>query len=164
VQLAATTGLDRGVITRLSHADIDFDARQFNLMRFKISRPVYPYVHDALVKPLRLRVARVPVGQPLLQGLHHQGGAQDWWKKAVSSAGLASLRFVDLRTYAANWLRSILGDFEAQKILGHSRPDVTAKHYYQTNPESQRLISKRSLPGTATRRGTRKTSSGDKRA
>lgn len=157
VQIAATTGLDRNVIRQLTPADVDLENRQFSTTRFKVKRHVYPFIHDDLVSAIAQRIDRVPATHSLFQGLHHQGRPTDWWKRAVLAAGMPNLKFVDLRTYAVNWLRAILGDFDAQHIVGHSTPMVTARHYYQANPQSQRLISEQPLPGSPARRDTEKT-------
>ena len=157
VQIAATTGLDRGAIVRMSAEDVDLGSRQFRMVRAKIGKIVHPFIHDDILPALSRRIDRSPPGQPLLSGLSHQGGPDDWWKRAVRAAGVPTLTFRDLRTFAVNWLRSILGDFEAQKIVGHSTPAVTAKHYYQQNPQAQKRLSQQPLPGSPARRRARKT-------
>jgi integrase len=157
VQIAATTGLDRGVIARLTAQDVDLPSRQFRTVRTKVGKMVHPFIHDDIFPQLGPRIDRTPPGRPLLSGLSHQGGADDWWKRAARSAGLPHLTFRDLRTFAVNWLRSILGDFEAQRIVGHSTPAVTSKHYYQVNPQAQKLLSQQPLPGSPSRRRARKT-------
>ncbi len=152
VQIAATTGLDRGVIQKIAASDVDVENRQFTLTRFKTHRDVYPYIHDSLMPAISSRLAQSESTAPLLRGLSHQGGPKDWWRQAVTAAGIPELKFVDLRTYAVNWLRA---------VVGHSTPQTTARHYYQSNPESQRLISGQPLPGSRVRCGRGKTSKGD---
>lgn len=144
VLIAATTGLDRSIIRRITREDVDVEHRHFNLVRHKVHRDVHPVIHDAIFASLRQRVDQTPPGRCLLRNLY-QGR---WWKHAATAAGLPGLQFRDLRTYAVNWLREIVGDFDAQKLVGHSTPLVTAHHYYQANPRAQRLVSERPLPGS----------------
>jgi integrase len=149
VQIAATTGLDRGVIGSLTHANVDIERCQFHVIRFKSRRVVFPYIHDRLIPQIVALLALVPPGRPLLPDFLIQSRPGDWWSKAVVAAGCPALRFRDLRTYAVNLLRDVLGDFETQAVVGHSTPAVTQRHYYQSHPDAQRRISALPLPGTA---------------
>jgi integrase len=148
VLIAATTGLDRGVIAGLTASDVDLERRQFCVVRRKTGKIVRPAIHDELLASIAARIRRTSSGQPLLRGLSREAAHRDWWKRACRAAGVPQLRFVDLRTYAVNWLREAVGDFEAQHAVGHSSPAVTARHYYQASPLVQQRVSSRPLPGS----------------
>jgi integrase len=156
VLLAATTGLDRGIIARLSPADIDLEARQIKVVRQKTRREVHPFIHDVLLPELRRRIRCCDPSKPVLHGVE-RGSARrkDWFREAAKSARLPDLWFRDLRSVAANWMRSALGDFGVTKALGHSSPKVTEKHYHVADPKSQQLVSKLPLPGSPRRRRAR---------
>ncbi|MCG3138661.1 MAG: hypothetical protein HJJLKODD_02528 [Phycisphaerae bacterium] len=147
VWIAATTGLDRGVIEGLTVDDVDLCNQTFDTTRIKTNRQVCPVIVDSLVAPLRSCVAGAQPGQPLFRGLSHQGDKSDWWKRAATTAGMPNLRFVDLRTYAVNWLRRIVGDFDAAKMVGHSRAQTTYHHYHQLDLDKQRQLAAQPLPG-----------------
>lgn len=149
VQLAATTGLDRGMIAALTPASVDLEHRQIRVVRAKTKHEVFPFLHDALVPAIRRKMHATDPAACLLQGVNRSSRHRsDWFREAARAAGIPDLLFRDLRSFAANWARQAIGDFGAQKLLGHSTPAVTAKHYHRLDPQAQTQISALPLPGT----------------
>jgi len=151
VQLAITTGLDRGVIAALRAEQIDLDDGCIRVQRPKTRRRrpetlVVP-LHRGILPALASRIGERKPGEPLLAGLTRQERSEDWWKIAVGKAGFEELRFADLRAVAASRMQRAVSLVDTQRILGHSSPELTARHYTVSNPDVRQRLDKLPLPG-----------------
>ncbi len=151
VQLAVTTGLDRSVIANLRASQVDVPERCIRVQRPKTRRRrpetlVVP-LHRDIVPALADKIAGRQPGEPLLRGLARQESHEDWWKLAVQKAGLDGLRFADLRAVAASRMQRAVSLVDTQRLLGHSSPELTARHYTVVNPDVQQRLDTLPLPG-----------------
>lgn len=167
VQLAITTGLDRGVITRLSASQVNLEEACIRVQRPKTRRRrpetlVVP-LHHGILPALVSRIAQRKPTEPLLVGLARQEKSEDWWRLAVKKAGLDGLRFADLRAVAASRMQRAVSLVDTQRILGHSTPEPTARHYTVVNPDVRQRLDTLPLPGgQKSHKGKRsKSASGD---
>ena len=163
VQLAITTGLDRGVISGLTAAQVDLEGACIRVQRPKTRRRrpemlVVP-LHRGILPELAGRIARRKPEEPLLGGLTRQERSEDWWRIAVEKVGLEGLRFADLRAVAASRMQRAVSLVETQRILGHSSPEVTARHYTVPNPDVRQRLDKLPLPGAQRSRKVKKSKS-----
>ena len=53
--------------------------------------------------------------------------------KLCDKAEIEGLHFHDLRRYAGSWLSKHMDPMQLAKVLGHSDPRITMKHYYQND-------------------------------
>lgn len=151
VWLAATTGLDRGMIARLTAASVDFEAGLIRVVRRKTrahGRVLAIPLHPSLVGPLRDRASRVDDGAPLLCGVLRRGRGRDWFSWAVADAGLRGVIFRDLRAMAVQrGLGAGVSLAALSKMLGHSSLEVTVGHYVLPDADAARRLGELALPG-----------------
>jgi integrase len=156
VWIAITTGLDRGVIQRLTPAQVDLGQRLITVARPKTRRLVSVPIHPDLLPLLARRLAELPPRTHVLRGLARQdwhptdpNRQEDWWKRACVKAGCPGLWFRDLRALASARAQRLgglsLGD--AQQLLGHASIQTTADHYLPPDPSIRSAIDKLPLPG-----------------
>ena len=77
--------------------------------------------HDEIAPLLGQLIARTPDGEVLFSGLSRQQRRDGWWKRAVTKAGCPHIRFVDLRSYAVNWMRPAIGDVDPKTAAATRR-------------------------------------------
>ena len=147
VWIAMTAGLDRGVITRLTPEQTDIPARCFRFNRPKKDKAMIAPIHSAIVPALSERLSETQPCQPLLAGLHRQDKHRDWWKLAVTSAGVPDLLFRDLRAIASSRLAEKAGLMQARDLLGHADVRTTANHYSMPDPNILQRLDELALPG-----------------
>lgn len=151
--LARTTGLDRGVINQLATRDVFVGEGIIRVQRPKTRRKgvrslVVP-IHPSLLPMLVKRLNQSDPLKPILSGLERRYEGEDWWDKAVEAAGCPGLLFRDLRAVASSRPQRLAGLSlaDAQKLLGHSTPAVTAGHYMLPDPDVVRRLNSLPLPG-----------------
>ena len=133
VLLALATGLRRGDIDSLKICDIDFEKNSISTKSRKTkksmaSRPVSGEIMTELSK----YVCGVDVGQEKLfkTKFNHRK-----WRKTCKDAGLADLKFHDLRrTFCSLLAQNGISTAVTQKLLEHSSPDLTNKIYTNVDP------------------------------
>lgn len=148
VWLGMTTGLDRGVIEKLSAERIDWDMRAIIKIRPKTKRRLAIPIHPDLVSLLEKKAEGKSPSQPLLTGLTRQEKHEDWWHRATASVGLTGLLFRDLRAVATSRAQRLahVTMRDAQEMLGHANIQTTASHYYVPDPDVRRQLDQVPLP------------------
>ena len=133
VLLALATGLRRGDIDSLKICDIDFEKNSISTKSQKTkksmaSRPVSAEIMAELSK----YVCGVDVGQ---ENLFKTKFNHRKWRKTCKDAGLADLKFHDLRrTFCSLLAQNGISTAVTQKLLEHSSPDLTNKIYTNVDP------------------------------
>ncbi len=133
VLLALATGLRRGDIDSLKISDIDFDKNCIATTSRKTkksmaSRPVSAEIMLELSK----YVCSLDVGQEKLfrMKFNHRK-----WRKICKEAGLADLKFHDLRrTFCSLLAQNGVSTAVTQRLLEHSSPNLTNKVYTNVDP------------------------------
>jgi integrase len=149
IAIAATTGLDRGKIERLTPSMIDRDLWAVVFVRQKTGKPNAVPLPDVLVPEIQKRLSEKQPGEPLLAGLSHQGHERDWWRSVRKKAGAPGLMFRDLRAVATSRLRRIglASPREAQQLLGHESLMTTMTHYETPDPGVTHKLRSLPVPG-----------------
>ena len=133
VLLALGTGLRRGDIDTLKISDIDFERNCIATTSRKTkkgmaSRPVSAEVMTELSK----YVHRLDVGQEKLLRMKFNHRI---WQKIRTTAGLADLKFHDLRrTFCSLLAQNGISTAVTQRLLEHSSPNLTNKVYTNVDP------------------------------
>ena len=133
ILLALGTGLRRGDIESLKINDIDFTNNYISTASKKTrksmgSRPVSAPVMAELSK----YVSRMDVGQ---EKLFNDNFSHKKWKKICREAGLANLKFHDLRkTFGSLLAQNGVSTAVTQRLLEHSSPNLTNKVYTNVDP------------------------------
>ena len=133
VLLALATGLRRGDIDSLKISDIDFENNSIATSSKKTkksmaSRPVSLVVMTELSK----YVCNLKDGQEKLfrTKFNHRK-----WRKICKDAGLADLKFHDLRkTFCSLLAQNGVSTAVTQRLLEHSSPNLTNKVYTNVDP------------------------------
>ncbi|MHC4617201.1 MAG: tyrosine-type recombinase/integrase [Planctomycetota bacterium] len=143
VLLALSTGLRKNDVEKLSIADIDFehnslDTKSKKTRKSMLNRPLPADV----VTELANYVAALPAGQRRLFSDTHTFKK---WKRIRTRASLPELRYQDLRVTFSSALQAAGQPIAvAQRLLEHSRPEITDKWY--TNVDSALRGAVESLP------------------
>ena len=133
ILLALGTGLRRSDIESLNIGDIDFVNNYITTTSKKTrksmgSRPVPSSVMAELSK----YVSGLDTGQ---EKLFSDTFSQKKWKKICGGAGLADLKFHDLRkTFGSMLAQNGISTAVTQKLLEHSSPHLTNKVYINVDP------------------------------
>jgi len=133
ILLALGTGLRRGDIDSLNISDIDFEKNSIATTSRKTrksmaSRPVSAEVMAELLK----FVCSLDVGQ---EKLFNTKFNHKKWRKICRSAGLADLKFHDLRkTFCSLLAQNGVSTAVTQRLLEHSSPNLTNKVYTNVDP------------------------------
>ena len=133
VLLALATGLRRGDIDSLKICDIDFEKNSISTTSRKTkksmaSRPVSAEVMAELSK----YVCRFDVGQDKLFKTKFNYRK---WRKVCKKAGLADLKFHDLRkTFCSLLAQNGVSTAVTQRLLEHSSSNLTNKIYTNVDP------------------------------
>jgi integrase len=133
VLLALATGLRRGDIDSLKISDIDFEKNSIATTSRKTkkgmaSRPVSLIVMAELSR----YVCSLDVGQ---ENLFKTKFSHRKWRKICVCAGLANLKFHDLRkTFCSLLAQNGVSTAVTQKLLEHSSPNLTNKVYTNVDP------------------------------
>jgi len=133
ILLGLGTGLRRGDIDSLKISDVDFEKNSIATMSRKTkksmaSRPVSAEVMAELSK----YVCSLDVGQEKLFStkFNHRK-----WRKICEEAGLADLKFHDLRkTFGSLLAQNGVSTAVTQRLLEHSSPNLTNKVYMNVDP------------------------------
>lgn len=151
VWIAATTGLDRGVIVDLTPTQVDLEARVIRAVRRKRRATAQINavpVHPDLLPLLEQRIRRTSPSERLLRGLSRQEAGRDWWRTATAAAGCPDILFRDLRAYAVQ--RGCKAGVSLQhlsRLLGHATIHTTAAHYTLPDPRAAQALGRDPLPG-----------------
>lgn len=151
VWIAATTGLDRGVIAELTAGNVDIEGMVLRAIRKKrhatgqvLALPLHPDI-AALLRP---RLDAAPAGERLVKGVWKQTFQTDWFKIAAEAAGLRGVTFRDLRAYAVQrGLKAGIPLTTMSRMLGHSSVTVTAAHYTLPDPQAALRLGELTVPG-----------------
>jgi integrase len=133
ILLALGTGLRRGDIESLKISDIDFTNNYISTASKKTgksmgSRPVPVEVIAELSK----YVSEIGIGQ---EKLFTDNFSHKRWKKICEDAGLADLKFHDLRkTFGSILAQNGVSTAVTQRLLEHSSPNLTNKVYMNVDP------------------------------
>ena len=133
ILLALGTGLRRGDIDSLKISDIDFEKNSITTTSRRTrknmaSRPVPVEVMIELSK----YVSGMKVGQ---DKLFNDNFSHRRWKKICEDAGLADLKFHDLRkTFGSLLAQNGVSSAVTQRLLEHSSPNLTNKVYTNVDP------------------------------
>jgi len=133
ILLALGTGLRRGDIDTLKIGDIDFERNCIATTSRKTkksmaSRPVSAEV----IKEISKYICSLDVGQEKLfrTKFNHRK-----WRKVCKKAGLADLKFHDLRkTFCSLLAQNGVSTAVTQRLLEHSSPNLTNKIYTNVDP------------------------------
>jgi integrase len=133
ILLALGTGLRRGDIDSLKISDLDFESNSIATTSRKTkksmaSRPVSAEVMAELSR----FVCRATVGQ---EKLFSDNFSHRKWRKVCKEAGLADLKFHDLRkTFGSMLAQNGVSTAVTQRLLEHSSPNLTNKVYMNVDP------------------------------
>jgi len=133
ILLALGTGLRRSDIESLKISDVDFENNYITTTSRKTrksmgSRPVSAPV----VAELSKYVSGIDVRQ---EKLFNDNFSHKKWKKICKDAGLADLKFHDLRkTFGSLLAQNGVSTAVTQKLLEHSSPTLTNKLYTNVDP------------------------------
>lgn len=133
VLLALATGLRRGDIDSLKISDIDFETNSIATSSKKTkksmaSRPVSTEIMSELSK----YVCGLNVGQ---EKLFRTKFSHRKWRKVCKKAGLADLKFHDLRkTFCSLLAQNGVSTAVTQRLLEHSSPNLTNSVYTNVDP------------------------------
>ena len=133
ILLALGTGLRRSDIESLKISDVDFENNYITTTSRKTrksmgSRPVSAPV----VAELSKYVSGIDVRQ---EKLFNDNFSHKKWKKICKNAGLADLKFHDLRkTFGSLLAQNGVSTAVTQKLLEHSSPTLTNKLYTNVDP------------------------------
>ena len=133
ILLALGTGLRRGDIESLKISDIGFVNNYITTNSKKTrksmgSRPVSTQVMAELSK-------YVSELDPRQEKLFNDNFSHKRWKKICEDAGLADLKFHDLRkTFGSMLAQNGISTAVTQKLLEHSSPNLTNKVYVNVDP------------------------------
>jgi len=133
ILLGLGTGLRRGDIDSLKIGDIDFEKNCIATTSRKTkksmaSRPVSTEVMSELSK----YVSSLDVGQEKLFQIKFN---HKKWRKICKDAGLADLKFHDLRkTFGSLLAQNGVSTAVTQRLLEHSSPNLTNKVYTNVDP------------------------------
>ncbi len=133
ILLALGTGLRRGDIDSLKIRDIDFESNSVATTSRKTkksmaSRPVSAEIMVSLSK----YVCSLDVGQ---EKLFNTKFNYRKWRKICKNAGLADLKFHDLRkTFCSLLAQNGVSTAVTQRLLEHSSPNLTNKVYTNVDP------------------------------
>ena len=133
ILLALGTGLRRGDIDSLKIRDIDFESNSVATTSRKTkksmaSRPVSAEIMVSLSK----YVCSLDVGQ---EKLFNTKFNYRRWRKICKNAGLADLKFHDLRkTFCSLLAQNGVSTAVTQRLLEHSSPNLTNKVYTNVDP------------------------------
>ena len=139
VLLALGTGLRRGDIESLKIGDIDFEKNSISTTSKKTkksmaSRPVSAEVMSELSK----YVCSLDVGQ---ETLFRKKFGYRKWRKICKKAGLADLKFHDLRkTFCSLLAQNGVSTAVTQRLLEHSSPNLTNKIYTNIDPALRHAV------------------------
>ena len=139
VLLALATGLRRGDIDSLKISDIDFEKNGISTTSKKTkkcmaSRPVSAEVMSELSK----YVCNLDVGQ---EKLFRTKFGYRKWRKICLEAGLADLKFHDLRkTFCSLLAQNGVSTAVTQRLLEHSSPNLTNKVYTNVDPVLRQAV------------------------
>ena len=141
ILLALGTGLRRGDIESLKVSDIDFEnnciaTTSKKTKKFMSSRPVSAEIMIELSKYLHsLEVGR--------EKLFRTKFNYRQWKKICKTAGLANLKFHDLRrTFCSILAQNGISTAVTQRLLEHSSPNLTNKIYTNVDPVLRYAVEK----------------------
>jgi integrase len=141
VLLALATGLRRGDIDSLKINDIDFEKNSLSTTSRKTkksmaSRPVSAEIMSELSK----YVCGLDVGQ---EKLFRTKFSHKKWRKICQDAGLADLKFHDLRrTFCSLLAQNGVSTAVTQRLLEHSSPNLTNKIYTNVDPVLRESINR----------------------
>ncbi len=133
ILLGLGTGLRRGDIESLKISDIDFANNYISTASKKTrksmgSRPV----PSAIMREIKEYVTRLN-GQH--EKLLNDNFSHKRWRKICKKAGLADLKFHDLRkTFGSLLAQNGISTAVTQKLLEHSSPNLTNKVYTNVDP------------------------------
>ena len=133
ILLALGTGLRRGDIDSLKISDIDFEKNAISTTSRKTkksmaSRPVSAEIMSELSK----YVCSLDVGQ---ERLFRTKFSHRKWRKICKEAGLADLKFHDLRkTFCSLLAQNGVSTAVTQRLLEHSSSNLTNKVYTNVDP------------------------------
>jgi len=139
ILLALGTGLRRGDIDSLKISDIDFVNNYITTNSKKTrksmgSRPVSASVMAELTK----YVSDLDAGK---EKLFNDNFNHKKWKKICADAGLADLKFHDLRkTFGSILAQNGVSTAVTQKLLEHSTPCLTNKVYTNVDPVLRQAV------------------------
>ncbi len=133
ILLALGTGLRRGDIDSLKISDVDFETNSISTSSRKTkksmaSRPVSAEIMTELSK----FVCGLDIGQEILfrTKFNHRK-----WREICKKAGLADLKFHDLRrTFCSLLAQNGVSTAVTQRLLEHSSPNLTNKVYTNVDP------------------------------
>jgi integrase len=151
VLVAATTGIDRGDVGRLTSEHIDLERLCIWVQRTKKrgarlvrrSRPLHPALVDRLYNVIGCTVP----GHALFPDVGRRPYRLDWFREAARTAGCSRLWFRDLRAYASAYLGQVLRPDEVQRELDHASIETTLTHYPLPRRDVQLRIATLPLPG-----------------
>jgi len=133
ILLALGTGLRRGDIDSLKISAIDFEKNSISTTSRKTkksmaSRPVSAEIMTELSK----YVCNLDIGQ---ENLFKTKFSHRKWRKICKKAGLADLKFHDLRrTFCSLLAQNGVSTAVTQRLLEHSSPHLTNKIYTNVDP------------------------------
>jgi len=133
ILLGLGTGLRRGDIDSLKISDIDFERNSITTISRKtrksmVSRPVSAEVMAELSK----YASGMKVGQ---EKLFNDNFSHRKWRNICDNAGLADLKFHDLRkTFGSLLAQNGVSTAVTQRLLEHSSPNLTNKIYTNVDP------------------------------
>jgi len=140
VLLAVTTGLRRGDIEAIRIGDIHFDRNTIATRNRKAGKamPERP-IPEEITTELSNYVATLPDGQ---ERLFNDKFSPKKWKKIRKAISAPELKFHDLRkTFASLLAQRGVSTAVTQRLLEHSRPQLTNNVYTNVDPVLRQAVS-----------------------
>ena len=138
VRLAISTGMRAGEIQSLCRGQVDLTKRVVRLSKTKngtartipLTRLAVQVLQEALAHPIRpMNTDLVFWGEPGRDGQRRPYEYNPAWRRALKRAGIADLRFHDLRHEAVSRLvEAGLGDQEVAAISGHKSMQMLKRY------------------------------------
>ena len=139
--IALGTGLRRGDVDSLKISDIDFGKNSIctTSKKTKKSMPSRP-VSPAVITELSQYISTLPSDQ---EQLFRTKFGYRQWRKICNKAGLAGLKFHDLRrTFCSLLAQNGVSTAVTQRLLEHSSPLLTNKIYTNVDPVLRNAVEK----------------------
>jgi integrase len=140
VLLAVTTGLRRGDIEAIRIGDIHFDRNTITTQNRKAGKAMAERpIPEEIMTELTNHVASLRDGQ---ERLFADRFSPKKWRKICKLAGLAGLKFHDLRkTFASLLAQRGVSIAVTQRLLEHSSPQLTNDVYTNVDPVLREAVS-----------------------
>ena len=143
---ALHTGMRRGEILALEWARVDMEKRTIKVTYTKTDRPRFIEINATLFEVLRRQRISNPAGELVFASSwtgRPLNGVRKAFVRACKTAGIAGLRFHDLRhTFASRLIEKGVDIVTVKELLGHSTILLTQRYTHSRNEQRRRAVEK----------------------